>query len=169
VNSFPTLAAELIAESFPFASWAAATQFTFPAPASRFLARSGSAAEAFFLRAITTDHQILVFDEGNGARYQTATGTKAVVTPQLRCFQYHIDAAVVSKNTKLAVEIDGMGFHHRTAEQVAADYIRARRLTLAGYAVIRFTAREAFNEPAECWRQIDAILDARSSASADEG
>jgi len=55
-----------------------------------------------------------------------------------------------------------MGFHHMKAEQVAADYVRERRLVLVGCTVIRFTAQEVFSNPHECWRQVDAILEART-------
>ena len=84
-----------------------------------------------------------------------------LLTLQVRCAGFRIDAVVSDATTQLAVEIDGMAFHHRTKEQVAADYLRQRRIVVKGYTVIRFTAQEVFGDAAECWRQVRAILAAR--------
>ena len=78
---------------------------------------------------------------------------------------YRIDFLVTRPGDdafRLAVEVDGMRWHHHNDLQVEADYLRSRRLTLAGYSVIRFTAREVFTDAGECWRQVDSIMDRRA-------
>lgn len=144
--------------TFPFTSWAAANRFDFSDEAAGFLANCGSAAEAFFARGFLKR-------EGVQCRDNRAFTPDRTLELQVRASGYYIDAVVSSDTLSLAVEIDGMGFHHRSKEQVAADYIRERRLVLKGYTVIRFTAQEVFSGPAECWRQIEAILTARANGT----
>lgn len=156
--SFPVLAGEILAQAgyaFPFRAWASANRFTYPPTAAGFLGRTGSAAEAFFLRPFTLRE---------GVTYP-ALGRAVVgsleVRVQVPCTTYRIDAVVLEGNFRLAIEIDGMAFHQSTQEQVAADYLRERRMVLKGYTVIRFTAQEVFRDADDCWRQVEAILAAR--------
>lgn len=81
---------------------------------------------------------------------------------QHRVNGYRVDLMAERKGFMLAIEVDGMGWHHMTPEQVAADYLRERRLVLVGCSVVRFTAAEVFRDRQECWRQVDAILEART-------
>lgn len=158
--SFPTLVGEVVPEAmverrrFPFRSWALANGFTFDPALEPLYARCGSAAEAFFLRPFTDRPAFAVTPEG-------AVAGQLRLALQVRCAGFSIDAVVTHGATRLAIEIDGMAFHHRTKEQVAADYLRQRRIVAKGYTVIRFTAPEVFGDAAECWRQVDAILAAR--------
>lgn len=140
---------------FPFVSWAATNRFQYKEEAQLFLANTGSAAEAFFAREFTNRDGVEYCD-------RRAFTADRMLELQVRAGGYYIDAVVSDKTTSLAVEVDGLGFHHRSMEAVAQDYIRERRLVLKGYTVIRFTANEVFAKPHECWQQIDAILQNRS-------
>jgi very-short-patch-repair endonuclease len=160
-DTFPTLVGEVLPgvlegrPVFPFLSWAQSNRFTFPPHARPFLARCGSAVEAYFARA---------FVQRADTRYvndQTAIAGDFTLQLQVRVANYYIDAVVSDAANQIAVEIDGMGFHHRSKEQVAADYLRQRRIVLKGFTVIRFTAKEVLVSPEECWRQVEAILAAR--------
>lgn len=161
-GSIPIVAAEMASHFsvsgetlpfFPFVSWSAAHGFHYPEEMATLLASCGSAAEAYFLRALA-DRGATFSDQGASYRGHTLR----VQTP---CAKYRLDITLTSPTFTLAVEIDGIGFHHRSAEQVAADYLRERRIVAMGYTVIRFTAQEAFGNASECWRQIDLILDSR--------
>jgi very-short-patch-repair endonuclease len=164
-GSIPTLAGEIsghvafaaasggkvIEERFPFVSWAAANGFRYPDDGRAFLQGCGSAAEAFFARE---------FAARPSTRFEgrVAIAGDVSVALQVACSTYRVDAVVTEGPLRLAVEVDGLGFHTMRAEQIAADYLRERRIVCAGYTVIRFTAAEVFSNSAECWRQIDAIL-----------
>lgn len=139
-------AGEVMRDDFPFESWASANRFIYPAEALDQLRLCGSAAEAFFVRAYHTR-------EWSGVRPSLAL--------QVPCLGFRIDAVVQDAKGGLAIEIDGMAFHHRSREQAASDYLRQRRIVARGYTVIRFTAQEVFADADECWRQIDVILAAR--------
>jgi len=141
---------------FPFYSWSVDTAFRYPPEALDTLSRCGSAAEAYFLRALFS-------------RPELVTDPKLVyrgleVRIQHPCRKYRLDVAILAPVVPLAIEIDGIAFHHRSAEQVAEDYLRQRRIAASGYSVIRFTAQEAFGQPDECWNQVDHILAARTAA-----
>lgn len=140
---------------FPFRSWAKSVRFEFPNDAGGFLQTCGSAAEAYFARPFASRPRV-TFD---GSK---ATHGKDTLELQVPVGRYRLDAVVCRSDFRLGVEIDGMQWHHRTAQQVAADYLRQRRIVCSGLTVIRFTAQEAFKDAGECWRQIDAILEANS-------
>jgi very-short-patch-repair endonuclease len=143
---------------FPFQAWAEANRFEYPIEAQPFLTKCKSAAEAFFARPFT-------FRDGiEYPRENVAIAGDHVLELQVPCAGYWIDAVISDYKTSLAIEIDGAAFHHRTKEQIAADYLRQRRIVLKKYTVVRFTAREVFADSEECWRQIEAILAARRSA-----
>jgi very-short-patch-repair endonuclease len=153
----PMLAGDVLQrERFPFVSWARANGFKYPAAAEPLLQRCESAAEAYFLRAFVDRPSVEIL----GAEGARVGDTFVEIQKASRLAR--IDAVVhrYKLRLSLAVEIDGMGFHHANADQVESDYLRERRLVHDGYAVVRFTAREVFRDPQECWRQIDAILDA---------
>jgi very-short-patch-repair endonuclease len=159
--NFPVLVGEITDEAvegrkkFPFLSWAAAQGFKYPSAATEFLSRCDSAAEAYFARA---------FIERDGVTYRDSAALKDGITLSLqeRCGHYLLDAVARDHDTNLAVEIDGLQFHHRTRDQLEQDYLRQRRIVARGFAVIRFMAHECFVDPAECWRQTEAILRARA-------
>lgn len=138
-------------DRFPFFWWAAGAKFDYPAGAKHLFAKCGSAAEAFFFRPFT---------EMDGASF-TATSAKTPsleLIPQLVVGKHRVDFALHGASVRFAIEIDGLSFHQRTAAQVEADYIRARRVIALGYTVVRFTAGEAFGDAIECWKQLDAII-----------
>ena len=113
-----------------------------------------SPAEAFVVRELL-DLPGALFDGGETVRFR---GAAIALVP---CRGYRVDVAVKRDQTMLAMEIDGLEFHGRTQAQFARDYLRARRLLLAGYIVIRFTATEAMSQPRQCWRDVFAVLRAR--------
>ena len=161
--SYPRLIGEIIGDSygveerqFPFVAWAGTNGFKYPEAAKGFLRNVGSAVEAYFARA---------FAERPGVEFvgRRAYTKDYMLELQVRCLSYRIDAVVCDETTCLAIELDG---HHRAKEQVAADYMRQRRITLKGYSIIRFTAQEVLRSPAECWRQVEAILASRKQFDA---
>lgn len=142
---------------FPFSTWATSNRFEYPVEAKGFLSNAGSAAEAFFARPFVMRTGVQYVD-------RRAFTESRMLELQVRCGAYSIDAVVSSGAFSLAVEIDGLGFHHKNKEQVAKDYVRERRIVLRGYTLIRFTAGEVFGNAIESWRQIEAILERRGRA-----
>ena len=161
--TWPTPAGAIIAEQseslgldrFPFFWWAHGAKFHYPTEAKHLFCKTQSAAEAFFLLPFT-ERTLVQFGPDRAVHCDT------VVIPQHRVGKYRLDFAVLEPAVKLAVEIDGAQFHQRASEQIEADYLRARRVTAAGYLVVRFTAVEAFRDAGECWKQVDAILNSRN-------
>ncbi|HWU91044.1 MAG TPA: DUF559 domain-containing protein [Kofleriaceae bacterium] len=68
--------------------------------------------------------------------------------------RYRVDFLL--KDARLIVELDGHAFHS-TKEQLEKDAKRQRYLTRAGYAVIRFTGREVFQDAANCVAQLRTL------------
>lgn len=162
-TKFPTLMSDLVSydnngdPDFPFVSWAASQGFKYPEKAQAFLKWTGSAAEAFFVRAFC--HRPGFFIDSGLDRQGVSGGLGLEL--QMPIGRYRVDCVLSDVDFSLCIEIDGLSFHRMKAEQVAADYLRQRRLVLQGHTVIRFTADEAIHETAECWRQVDAIMKAR--------
>lgn len=164
-DRFPVLIGDAIAsvmggkDTFPFKSWAGAADFRYPQAARDFLSSCGSAAEAFFVRPFCLRDGVEFLDE------KTARAGVVTLELQVRAANYWVDAVVSTPSFSLAIEIDGIAFHHRSQEAIAADYVRQRRIVLVGYSVIRFTAQEALSRPDESWRQVDLILAKRGKKS----
>lgn len=143
-------------KKFPFRSWASSQGFAYPAEATSFLSLCDSAAEAFFARAFVTlagvsyVERIPTLPDGTTLRLQVRRG------------QYRIDFVAEREGVLIAIEIDGMTFHARKWDQVAADYLRERRLVALGYVLVRFTAQEVFGNSSACWTQVAAILTAHT-------
>lgn len=138
--------------NFPFFWWAVGARFQYPEAARHLFAKTGSAAEAFFLQPAASFPGVEFLPDRlawNGLE----------VIPQLAVARARIDFAVHKGRQRFAVEIDGREFHHRSNEQLDADYLRERRILSIGYTVVRFTAVESFRNPGECWRQLLAIVD----------
>jgi hypothetical protein len=151
----PQLAGDVLngSTTLPFRTWAAKVGFRHDSQFTPLFSRCGSAAEVFFL-APFLHRQAAKLENG------AAVCGKDVLTIQVPIRGYRADAVLTRSLFKLAIEIDGLAFHHRSAEQIASDYLRQRRIVCAGHTVIRFTAAEVFGNAAECWRQIDIILEA---------
>lgn len=152
------IAAPLGETRFPFISWAASARFRYPLEAQAFLCQCESAAEAFFARAFVARGGIVWRD--NAPIY--ADGTQLRL--QVKRGALRIDAVAERNGVKLAIEVDGMTFHARKYDQVAADYLRERRLIALGYVLVRFTAQEVFADSDACWEQISTILTAHNRA-----
>lgn len=133
-------------------------KLSIPAHVKDVLTHCGSAAELSFVAGFAKRCGVGVVD------HRTLRLGDTDVRLQSRARGYFVDLMAERGACRLAIEVDGMGFHNRSEEQVEKDYIRERRLTLVGCSVIRFTAREAFGQRDECWRQIDAILERRANA-----
>lgn len=168
----PTIAREALDSAFTasrpkfaFQSWAAANGFDYPAAALSFLCCCESAAEAFLAREVVRQPGAYIGEadtETRGtARFGCDDDLSVRLQVPLRSLRIDMVAELAQSRFKLAIEVDGLGFHQRSAEQIASDYLRERRLVALGYTVIRFTAQEVFVRPAECWRQVDAILSSR--------
>lgn len=159
---FPTLVGEHVLTAigerpqFWLGPWASGNGFKYPRDAYDFMNKCGSAAEAYFVREFAERKDVSFEGEGK------ARAGSLEIELQVRAANYYIDAVVTDGKTRLAIEIDGMGWHHKTKEQVAQDYLRERRIVLQGYTVIRFTAKEVLSSPAECWRQVYAIMERRA-------
>jgi very-short-patch-repair endonuclease len=68
----------------------------------------------------------------------------AMLLPQALLLDYRVDFLIVARGYRCSldatvVECDGHEFHERTKAQAARDRRRDRRLTAAGYRVMRFT------------------------------
>lgn len=142
-------------DRFPFASWAREAGYPYDRRFTAIYARCGSAAEVYFLRPFLERDGCVLDSAGRAVAGDTT------LTVQHSIGSYRADMLVTAGALALAIEIDGMAFHHRSAAQVANDYRRQRRIVARGYTLIRFTAAEAFHDAAECWRQVDAIIAAR--------
>lgn len=171
-GSDPTIAREALISwanpqrAFAFQSWAMANHFIYPAESLGFFCQCGSAAEAFFVRPFVLRVGVSFESAPDGTPPWVASVGELRVSLQVPCALYRLDVVVQRAAFRLAVEVDGLTYHRQTAEQIAADYIRQRRIVVSGYTVARFTAQEAFSDPDECWRQIDLIVAAHTSQAA---
>ena len=135
----------------PFLSWALSSGFAFPVEALELLCWCESPAEAFLVREF-------VSRPGVAMHANMAGWDGKLLAVQHPVWNYRVDLAVMRGEYRLAIEVDGLRFHGSQAD-FARDCLRQRRLTYAGYIVLRFTAKEAMANPVECWRQVDRILD----------
>lgn len=129
-----------------------------PAHIQEVLVHCGSAAELAFVGEFASRTGVGVVDH----RCLRLGATD--VRLQGRERGYMVDLMVERNGFKLAVELDGMGFHHTTDAQVARDYARERRLVLSGCTVIRFTAAEVFGHAKQAWVEVFRILEVRADA-----
>jgi len=163
--AFPTLVGDVLTNpatgerDFPFRSWAAAHSFVYPESAEGFFCQCGSAAEAFFARPFVWTF----LGEIKYPKVNLAVTKEFTFELQARAASYWVDAVVGDGHSSLAIEIDGVAYHHRSQEQIAGDYLRQRLIVLLGHTVIRFTAQEVFTSGKECWRQVFEILKSRRS------
>jgi len=151
-ESRSTRPARFETRGFIFGEWAETEGFGYPQRAAPILDRTGSPAEAYFVRALFELPGVLAEDE-------TAYYKGARINVQVPFGRFVIDAVAQRSFCRLAIEIDGFAQHHATPRIVDADYFRARRLLYAGYVVIRFTATEAINNGRMCWRSVLEVLD----------
>ena len=80
-----------------------------------------------------------------------AAGGLALIKPQYKVEPYRVDFAVPNK--KLAVELDGHGFHS-SKEQRTRDAQRDRHLMTEGWQVIRFTGSEMYKDYCQMCRAL---------------
>ena len=137
-------------ESFDFDEWSRSARFDYPEHAIAMLSRCGSPAEAHLIRRLFSSEETV--DAGAVA---WCRGVK--IQAQVRCLAYSIDFTAETDRCRLAIEIDG-GYHTATRAQIAADYVRERRIVRTGYLLLRFTGSEAINGPALVWREVFATL-----------
>lgn len=74
--------------------------------------------------------------------------------------KYRVDFLLTSYNGKppLIIECDGHDFHEKTKEQARRDKKRDRECVLAGYAVMRFTGSEIYNNVEKCISDIESYF-----------
>lgn len=94
--------------------------------------------------------------------------TPPVIYPQHAVLGYRLDFAVIGggHGYKIAIECDGHDFHERAKEQAAHDRQRDRRLTTAGWTVLRFTGHEIYSKPS---RILDALCEYAERVGKAEG
>jgi very-short-patch-repair endonuclease len=75
----------------------------------------------------------------------------------------YADFAVLApkRNVYLVVEVDGREFHDLTRAQAENDRQRERRLTAAGWTVVRFAGREVWRDASGCAAELVSICTAR--------
>jgi very-short-patch-repair endonuclease len=73
---------------------------------------------------------------------------------QVRVQGYYLDFGVSRR--QLGIEVDGLAFHGGQVEW-ARDHQRQRRIEAAGWRVVRFTAREAAENPVGVLDEIDRM------------
>jgi very-short-patch-repair endonuclease len=92
-----------------------------------------------------------------------AHGPLGVLLQQLRVAtdirEYRLDFALMDPAADLfvCIEVDGHQFHERTPEQAQRDRERDRKLTAAGWMVLRYTGREVFRSAKACAAEVIAI------------
>ena len=79
--------------------------------------------------------------------------------------KYELDFA--DTTTQIGVEVDGWEFHGKHKAGFARDRAKDRLLTLAGWAVLRFTAKEILHEMPDVLATIHALKQRRSHDSKD--
>ena len=74
--------------------------------------------------------------------------------------RYRLDFAIMNaaEGLYLAVEVDGHQWHEATRHQVQSDKSRDRKLTAAGWQVLRFTGAEVYQDAAACVREVLALV-----------
>lgn len=74
--------------------------------------------------------------------------------------RYRLDFGIMNaaEGLYLAVEVDGHQWHEATPHQVQSDKSRDRKLTAAGWQVLRFTGSEVYRDAAACVREVLEIL-----------
>ncbi|HEY4102546.1 MAG TPA: DUF559 domain-containing protein [Polyangiaceae bacterium] len=79
--------------------------------------------------------------------------------------RYRLDFAVMNaaEGLFLAVEVDGHQWHEATPLQVQRDKSRDRRLTAAGWRVLRFTGSEVYRDAAACVAEVVAVFARRAT------
>lgn len=99
-------------------------------------------------------------EEAFWAAWRAGGGPDLAVQHEVLGGRYRLDFAHLASRT--AIEIDGLAYHNgQTAFQ--RDRERDRRLTAAGWRVVRFTAKEVFANGAKC--AAEALAFCRSDAT----
>jgi len=78
--------------------------------------------------------------------------------------RYRLDFGIMNaaEGLYLAIEVDGHQWHEATQHQVQSDKSRDRKLTAAGWQVLRFTGSEVYRDAAACVREVLEILTRRA-------
>ncbi len=127
------------------------------------VAGTQSPIEATFLAAIILLARLeyedsLVIGEPRGDHPQTLF----FCIPQAPVLDYRADfvagAYQYPAGGRVVIECDGHDFHERTKEQARHDRRRDRRMTAAGYRVLRFTGSEIYADAFACADEVLAQL-----------
>jgi very-short-patch-repair endonuclease len=68
-----------------------------------------------------------------------------ILRPQYKVGKYRIDFAIIKKNIKIAIELDGFAYHDKTKKQFISDRERQNHLVKKGFTVLRYTWDEVTN------------------------
>jgi len=81
--------------------------------------------------------------------------------------RYRLDFAIINaaESLYLAVEVDGHQWHEATQHQVQSDKSRDRKLTAAGWQVLRFTGSEVYRDAPACVREVRELIARKRAAS----
>ncbi|HEX2671200.1 MAG TPA: DUF559 domain-containing protein [Polyangiaceae bacterium] len=74
--------------------------------------------------------------------------------------RFRLDFAIINagEGLFLAVEVDGHQWHEATPHQVQSDKSRDRKLTAAGWQVLRFTGSEVYRNAPACVREVRELI-----------
>lgn len=117
--------------------------------------------EAFLAGVVFLDYGNYIFDlygyseETFFGRMMAARPWVVKLTCQAPILEYRADFLVEVVRDggtvgSIVVECDGHDFHERTKEQAQRDRQRDRKMTIAGYQVMRFTGSEIYRSAGKC-------------------
>lgn len=92
--------------------------------------------------------------------WQAVSGPELALQHRVFGGQYRLDFAHLASRT--AIEIDGLAYHNGQ-EAFRKDHERQRRLTQAGWRVVRFTAKEVLTAGQRCAREAVALCGSNGS------
>lgn len=101
------------------------------------------------------------FDLGGGNFSSTSIGTQVGIGPYradifISCV---VETRGERKRLRLVVECDGHDHHDLTKDQARRDRQRDRWMLANGFAILRFTGSEIFNDPFRCADEIHKFVD----------
>lgn len=118
----------------------------------RLSSECGSPLEARLLRALINHPHFVGHGEimppwFSEQGYVAPEGTVCMLIPQAWILDYRVDFLIMGRGYRTAldatvVEVDGHDFHEKTKAQAARDKRRDRRMTKAGYRVLRYAGTE---------------------------
>jgi len=84
---------------------------------------------------------------------------KPLIRYQYKCGKYKIDFAIIRKNCKIAIELDGFKWHDRDKKQFAYERERQNFLVGKGFIVLRYTWKSVTKNMDQVAREILAHIE----------